>query len=302
VLTVSKDALGNYAKQAAEKQTEEWVRLSENKNRKHKQAIDKWLGDNSDIGGDAARIIYERTVSKIAEEYLQAVINSSLSLYNKIRSTVELVWERMLPFARCSGHPESAVPFLYSNCLLEAFSPIDSCVRNQIMNMNEYYPDAFSKDLEAAIREHMASKEKEKYDEQIANCPTLTASLGPFELKLGARSIELEYVKGVAGRISYNWKTGIAEAGIGGGVKGKLGIIGGETKGYLNVAFDVRNKEVTDVYMSAEAKATMGKLETGMTGKVSLMGKGASLSGTNKANFGHFGVEHETELFNTGSY
>lgn len=303
ILHAAEEAFRNYCNKITEKHDKEWDERVEARADKHMSIIDKLHTDSQSVGHEAARIIYERALNIIQEEYMMGCVKASMELYNKIRMESERLWKHMLPFARCTESAGRDVAFLYFTCLYEVSMPIYSCVAIQIMVINEYYPDTFSQNLEQAIAEYKAREAAEKYDNSYS-LPDVTISLemGPLELKIGPSSIELECVEGAAARTSYNWKTGNMEVGVGAGVKGKAGFVGVEAKGYANVVFGLRSGQIHDAYLSGEVKGSAKGMERGMVGKVSVMGNGASLSTTRKVSAGGLGIEHEKKLIGSGSY
>jgi len=224
--------------------------------------------------------------------------------YDESKRLSQRLWEQMLPFARATRHPEYEVLNLYHAACFQVEFAISLLQPNGAIP--HYNPEVAASDLQAieealkALEELMAQEHSLFYD--VTNGLTISIALGPFEIKLSNTNVEVEAVKIAAVRVSYDWKNKEVEVGVGVGVKAKLAAgtgMGVEAKSYANFVIDLRNVEVTDVYVSAEAKGSFVAHEGGVEARVSVMGKGASLSTSSKQGLGSFAIEHKRELIAT---
>ena len=209
----------------------------------------------------------------------------------------------MLPFARATRHPEQRVLDLYFDTLARIEYPLAILIL-----VPNYNPEVSLEDLQeaqAAAREAleqlMAQEQSLFYD--VTNGFTISIAFKSVEFKLSNTSIEIEAVEIMAVRAAYDWKSKELELGVGVGVKAKLSVgtgMGVEAKSYANFVINVRNVEVTDVYISAETKGSFVSHEGGVEGRASVMGKGASLSTASKQGLGPYMIEHKKEIIGTG--
>lgn len=253
----------------------------------------------------AADAKYALAVNAASEQYVQAIVPEYAKLYNDMKEEGQKLWEKMLPFARCTLSPEYNVVNLYSTIVLETLSVLGDFSGNDL-EMTRYDHNYTAEDLAdaekamALAKEYMAAKAKAAKAKTNADFTISVKLCDEVEIKLSSTSIEVEYVNGYAARVAYNWKKEQMELGVGYGKKSDKLPIGGSVKAFANVVFDLRNQTVTDVYISAEAKLSMNtghsSMEMGGTVNISLMGKGASLSAAAKAEVGRVGIEHQKEI------
>lgn len=254
------------------------------------------------VPSDVAALKRNLTINNAINETHTLMLGLNQAKYLELRREGELLWEKMLPFARCTEEPAYVTANLYETIAsLGILYSIDLLYSNG----HVWYTPGISEhdliDLEAA--------KEEAYKEQIRNPNplegfTLSYEFGPFEFKLSSNKVEIEYVNGSACKVSYDWKSKEMEFGVGVGHKAKLGMVKGaqvgvEAKAYVNFVVDLRKNEITDIYLSAEAKGSAGSYEAGGQAKVSLMGKGAGLSTAAKKKFGSFAIEHEAVIIKT---
>ncbi|MCL1875729.1 MAG: hypothetical protein FWF87_05670 [Synergistaceae bacterium] len=230
-------------------------------------------------------------------------------LFDEAKKQSERLWEKMLPFARATEYPEDIIFGLLELALEEPWDIIyNLACGNMALGITPYNLDVSPVDLEeakealAALQEMMVNQQSLFYD--VTNGFTISTEFGPFEFKLSNNKIEVEYVDGAACKVAFDWKSKELEVGVGVGHKAKLGMVKGaqvgvEAKAYVNFVLDLRNNEVTDIYLSAEAKGSAGSFEAGGQARVSLMGKGADISSAAKRKLGSFAIEHERELIKT---
>ena len=241
--------------------------------------------------------------------------------YKLLGVEAQRVWETMLPFARATAKPMENTAFLYHWCSRVALDPL--------FDANHLPYDSFYENVEPspetvmanemAIAAEQIAKEKEEAErvkEQIKAQAALEKALsaafdiGPVGFKLTPNAVEVEYVNIVAARASFDWKSKQAEAGLGLGFKKTLALVGAKGTGlgveattYANVAFDVRNKTVTDFYISSDARSSFGGFSSGVNYRFSVYNdKGgwglanSKLSTSVSQKFGALGVSHSNEL------
>ena len=254
------------------------------------------------------RIRFYLASNEYIENTIEAIVPLHIEWYNTVREEAERLWEEMLPFARCTRYPEVSVAELYSDLVDYALYPLGG-VTLLYYNTNScgnYDTDLSYADLQSAADALAKATSLPPYNEaDPLNGFTISFEFGPFEFKLSSNKIEIEYVNGSACKASFDWKSKELEVGVGVGYKAKVGTIKGaqvgvEAKAYVNFVIDVKNNEVSDIYVSAEAKGTAGSLEAGGQARVSLFGKGAGLSSQVKPKLKGFAIEHEAELIKTG--
>jgi len=246
----------------------------------------------------AAIMRKEQAINEIEAELLRMVIPEWDKCYDELKKEAERLWVEMIPFARCTHNPEKQIQDLYETIVWFTLSPIYNAVGVNI-NHNKPYPDVSYGDvLDAENAISAAEYMKTEVQNRAGSLDSITVSVefGPFELKFKTTSIELEYVAGAAGRIQFDWKSKQLELGVGAGVKGNVQFMGAEAKGYVNVAFDMRSGDVTDLYLSGEVKGSLGTSETGIQARASAF-NGLALSATAKQKLGPFAIEHEAKLF-----
>lgn len=241
---------------------------------------------------------YKNIVNGHSEDYVQSILSRTFDTYSDMTDMAQEVWDNVVPYIRCTDFPENMLYSAYSILvpvpLSILYAGLSGCTTAP------YYEEVVYADVIAA---------QEALEEVIRLCNTkfvspssalqgitLSVSFGPFEFKLSANKVEAEYVNGVAGRVSFDWKSNQLEVGAGAGVTGKAGFLDLQGKVYANVVIDLRSGEVTDVYLSAEAKGGAKGFEAGGQAKISLMGGGVGLSTAAKQTVGKYGIEHETEI------
>ena len=246
---------------------------------------------------DYNTMIYLRSVASV--EYIKSVIPIWGRLYLECKNEGQQLWETMLPYARCTASPERNIERLLSSVVPNSsFGPIGYAMSSSVTACILFDQDAYGEKIvaEANAREaYMQFLFPNKAD--ALKGFTISIEVGPLEWKLSNTSVELEFVEGIALRASYDWKSKQAEAGIGAGIKAKLGAVKGlqvglESKAYINVAINTDTKEVVDVFVTGEAKGSWGGLEAGGQAKASFMGGSYELGTATKAKFANFGIEH----------
>gem|GEM_PF-2174201 len=273
--------------------------------RKNKEAWETYEAEKGIIGETAAKIKLKLACNEAEDICFKERMPLISKFYDESKRVSRQLWEKMLPFARATRHPEHRVLDLY----------VDSCnhIESAILwlanfGTGSYYPEVSLEDLQEAQEaarealEQLMAHEQSLF-EDVTNGFTISVAFGPVELKLSNTNVEIEAVELAAVRVAYDWKSKEVEIGVGVGVKAKLSAgtgMGVEAKYYNNFVIDVRNGEVTDVYLSAEVKGTIPTHEGGLEGRVSVMGKGASLSVASKRGLGPYMIEHKTELIKTG--
>ena len=249
----------------------------------------------------AAEIKYKLSCNEAEDVAFKERMPIYSKLYDETKRVSQQLWEKMLPFARAMRHPEYEVLDLYVHALGLTEYPREILPAVQI-----YYPEVSSESLQEAEEARRAILElmaqQQSLFEDVTNGFTISVAFGPVELKLSNTNVEIEAVELAAVRVAYDWKSKEVEIGVGVGVKAKLASgtgMGVEAKYYNNFVIDVRNGEVTDVYISAEVKGTIPTHEGGLEGRVSVMGKGASLSAVSKQGLGPYMIEHKTYMIKT---
>ena len=247
-----------------------------------------------------------------SNEYIEKTIEATVPLYiewyNTVVDEAQRLWENMLPFARCSRYPEVSVAELYAEIMEWVIQPgtdIDLLWYHTNTGQN-YEPNLSYADLEsaaAALAKYMSAETGNNANSLQGY--SVSVDFGPFKFKLSTNKVEAEYVNGAACRVAYDWKAKDMEFGVGAGYKAKIGAVQGaqvgvEAKGFVNFVVNLKSNEVTDVYISAEAKGSAGSYTSGGQGRVSLMGKGASISSSAKQKLGPIAIEHKTALIKSG--
>jgi hypothetical protein len=256
----------------------------------------------------AAYLRCRLTINAAFEERLKVLVPVQNSIYTEVSKEAQRLWETMLPFARCTADPGRVIASLYEFATVFPKPDYAGAVTFDIhlsghhgLPIHSYKPGISAADLQAleeALAE--ATKTNPVYIDVLDDF-TISVSFGPVEIKLNNNCIEAEYVAGAAVRTQFNWKSKEMEVGVGAGYKAKVGVAGGmgagvEAKGYVNLVLDLRNNEITDVYISGEAKGSLGGYGSGGQARASLMGKGLELSTAAKHSIGIVGVEHTTEI------
>jgi len=276
--------------------------LEDVRDKRYKIIEKEYMADlEAGMNRDAAALKFGRRCNELTKEGMNQLIPELYHWYSESRREGQRLWEEMLPYARCTDDPGYEVAHL-QHYVIDHSAPA-AVSAGLVAGFGMHYVPG----LEAAAQEAEAAAAAEAAKAQGQGPDTLggfsiTASLGPFEFKLSANGVEVEAVAGLAIRAAFNPSKGQAEFGIGGGYKAKVGVAaagtGVEAKAYMNFVFDIVNREVTDIYYSADVKGTFAGLSAGGQARISAFGKGASLSSTAS---GGFGVEHETTLISTES-
>jgi len=248
---------------------------------------------------DAAYIRYLCEQNAAEEEALRETLPALDNFYQDVRREGERIWEKMLPFARCTNHPDVSVQDLFEYIVYNVINAIDYALGVHRM-FQVTYPEVSSEDLIAAEQAVYAAEEYigtavQNNADRLKNV-MFSVEVGPFEVKFGTTRVELECVAGGAGRISYDWKSKQMELGVGVGAKAKVGVIGGEAKAYVNVVFDTQNGEVADVYCNGGLKGVVGTSEVGIYGRASVA-NGVRVSSTVTQRYGAVGIEREVVIW-----
>jgi len=306
ILDAAIDNYKNYSKEERhdfEKVVDEQIKMGHKKSeaagQRYSAAVQAQGGNDP---GDVLRIKFELECNAITMECRSVIIPAAHHYYTEVRKEGEKLWEKMLPFARCTANPGHRVAWLYK-AIYERAAPADVIV-SKITLFDLPFPGVAGTSLQSAIyavQDAKRADERGKLEALEGWSTTLSVSI--FELKMSQNSIELEAVKGIAGRVAYNHKTKEAELGIGAGVKQKVGTgvktMGLEAKAYTNFVFDLRKNELTDIYISGEAKGSAGFYESGVEARMSFFGKGGSISAVTKENYGPVGVEHKATIISS---
>jgi hypothetical protein len=262
----------------------------------------------------------EKEMNAVNIRAADALISVHIENYNLMKAEATRVWETMLPFARATAEPMGNTAYLYERC---SKYPLDVIRYAAVLPIQPFWENADPSEetqtaqmmafAERQIAEEKAAEEELKAKikaeaEALLKGFTGSVEIGPVEIKLSTNRIEVEYVAIIAARTAFDWKSKQMDMGLGLGYQTKIGVtklggVGASVKGYANVALDMREGTVTDIYLSSEAKASVGGFEGGAQYRISTYTKGGGwglsdpgLSTAAKQKFGRFGVEHESEI------
>ena len=302
-----------YTRKISDDYVKEWGDISGKQSRKYKEAkeiLDRELleAGHLNVGGHNnchCSVYYrkfERACNEAAEIHFKEMLPLVSKFYDEIKKVAVRHWEKTLPFARATQYPESDALYLYNDVLETVWWAMDRLSAAGVGN-TFYYPELTEAD-NASIEEAIKALQELKAQqttvfEDATNGFTISIEFGPFEFKVSNNKVEVEYVNIIAAKVSFDWKKQELELGVGVGFKGKINkapLFDGDVKYYNNFVIDVRKKEVTDVYISAEAKASFSGFEGGAQMKISVMGNGTSLSTAAKQKLGNYMIEHEAEI------
>jgi len=242
-------------------------------------------------------------VNKASEQYMDTFVAECSKLYEDLTREAQFLWENMLPFARCtvmSGRNQADLLEMAVEYPWGALMEIDA--KSPHKALRYFHGElSYSESMGTIPSPGETQKEVELpqyFDKYEAY--TFSASAGPVEFKITTSKVEIEYSEGVVLRGSYDWKAQQLE--VGGGVSAKATFkpvmgqgVGGEAKATVNFVFDLRKREVTDIYIVGEMKGEVPTFEGGIQLRVSLKTGEAVISSTAKAKFGDLGLEYETK-------
>ncbi|MCL1875728.1 MAG: hypothetical protein FWF87_05665 [Synergistaceae bacterium] len=315
VLLNARIAAGEYLGKLDYEYSNELHEIYEKDSRKYKEALatrdaEKEAAERlpepaKSAAHEAAEIKYKLAINDAEDIAFKERMPIKSKYYDESKRVSRQLWEKMLPFARATRHPEYEVINLYH----DACRHIEFAISLASTRPALYYPEVSAEDLQEALATARAAIEQLMAQEQspfedVTNGFTISVEFGNFEFKLSNNKIEVEYVDGAACKVAFDWKSKELEVGMGVGHKAKLGTVKGaqvgvEAKAYVNFVLNLRNNEVTDIYISAEAKGSAGSFEAGGQARVSLLGKEAGISSAAKRKLGSFAIEHEMALIKT---
>jgi len=259
-------------------------------------------------------------------ECMKSLVSHLSDMHTKIQKEGQRLWEKMLPFARCTEDPGSSVKSLHfsvmefsnraagSEAAYTTLRPTiqvkywDGSGESSDWSIRSYETGLTEADFaqqEQELRELESWAEKVRWDGNIDSWPleefTFSVEVGSLEFKISSTKAEVEYCNGFAAKMSYDWKNNVIETGLGMGYKGSLGVVRGaqvgvETKVYANVVFDLNKRNVTDFYVSAEFKGSVGLWEGGGQITKSFMGKGTQMTAQTKLKFPSGSFEHNSVI------
>lgn len=243
---------------------------------------------------------YELMINSACEEYVRNLLPQASRNYAKITQMAHEVWAEVLPYLRSSHMPEVFIPY-YQSVIIQHSMLVLSEVT--FLRGTPYKRFISNEDLKAAEEALEAHRE---YMKAVALAAAnsgrdlqLSLDLKIVKINLTPNSAELEVmVKIVAARVQYDWKKGQVEVGAGVGAKLDSGskLIKVEAKLMANVVIDLRNKKVSDIYLSSSVSASAEGKGAEAGGKISLLGKGSSIYSGVSVGSGHVSVKHKTEL------
>jgi hypothetical protein len=221
---------------------------------------------------------HKRAINATTDALVMEVIPQLDKYYTGCKKETERIWEQMLPYTRCTVHPEYEIATLFYALVPIVLDLLQFFIEYAKGASGRYYRDVSYGDLlgAEAIAEAMRSQVKNSVGSLEGF--TISVSLGVFEFKLMSNKVKLDKVEfeyaNTNYRVAFNWKAKQAEFGVGGGYKAQV-----------NFMLDVRNNTITEVYLNGEAKGSMSGFESG--GQLQLSSKQAIVS---------FRVKHKTNL------
>ena len=253
--------------------------------------------------GERAYVKMGTEVNKASEQYMDTFVIECSKLYTDLTAEAQLLWENMLPFARCTLMPSYNQAQLLEMVIEYPWGALREIEAQSPHKALRYFDGdlSYAQDMGVIPSPGEAQKDVElpqyfdKYEEY-----TFSIAVEPIEIKVTTSKVEIEYSKGAVLRGSYDWKAQQVE--VGGGVSAKAKFkpvmgqeVGGEVKGTVNIVFDLKKKEVADIYILAEMKGELPTFEGGVQLRISVKSGEAVLSTTAKAKFGDIGLEYENK-------
>lgn len=229
--------------------------------RAEKETANKLPQPEGRIAWEAADLKYKFFVNEDTEIFFKEFMPIISKLYDKIVKASEDYWRNMLPFVRGTQYPEENAVIMFGDIQWSVWSVLESLCAQ--ITGGYYFPEISMEDLQEILKALEQAKadytaqQKTQYKDVTNGNFILSVTYGPIEFKLTGSSVELEYVEGIAGRVSFDWKKDQLEIGMGAG--GKLSGFGMkssfdgvadlgqlESKAYINFVFQTRKGRISN--------------------------------------------------------